>query len=524
MLASQICIFFAFFSALLVIYSPVYFFDYLFHDDVYFWLKEPWAPYHYQHTMLINMGRPLAAMLADVENFFIHTVHDLQYLRIMAVGIFAYCAFICFGHFERWLKNDLQAWCMSVAVFCLPPFEDVIFYAVGWFFSLGVLMVCLAAGMAQTRWLLGVGLFFASLLIYPPAAMFFWVLVVISILAGDKAYPRMISLAAAGLVLYGLWLKCSQWFMLMYAPADNRLYNPFHIETDWFAKLQWFAQEPVQNALNLWNIFSNTATALLVCCLVLAAILVTNWTREKMFRALICAAIFILAFLPGLAAQGKAPYYRCLIGLMPIVLVILIWSLKKFSQLLPLPGRQKVLTVFLMVMLLGGGFVAFNNVLFHRVLLSHKEWLFFKSMAQTVRFRADDLLIIALPNHLDLKERYDEFGVWTSHYKLDILLLIKCAFQQAGVLQWPEIWVVPPGHKTLLRMEGYMYRVYPDGRQTTQAVGHPDQIYREEDLHLKYDPRFDRGFNFTISTVRLPARARGIAVLDVRQFHENEMK
>ncbi len=133
-------IFLSFLAALLCVYSPVYCFEYLFHDDVYFWIKEPWAPLHYQHTMLMNMGRPLAAWLVTIENFFIHNISDLMYLRLMAIVTLSFCTFLCFGHLKRWLKNDLQAWCVALMIFTLPPFQDIIFYAVGWFFSLAILL------------------------------------------------------------------------------------------------------------------------------------------------------------------------------------------------------------------------------------------------------------------------------------------------------------------------------------------------------------------------------------------------
>ena len=97
-----------------------------------------------------------------------------------------------------------------------------------------------------------------------------------------------------------------------------------------------------------------------------------------------------------------------------------------------------ILTRWSMIALLStivvyAGITTFHNVLYYRVLPSYVEWNAYKSMAEEIRLKKVDAIHILLPYHLSI-ERYDEFGVLSSHYIFDIYHLIYCAFKETGGL------------------------------------------------------------------------------------------
>ncbi len=478
-------LFFSFLLALLVIYSPVISFDYLFHDDVYFWIKEVWSPYHYFHKTLVSMGRPLAAWVCTIDNHWVNGIGDLKLLRFLAIICFSGCAFLFFRRLRSWLNNDLQAWCVAVMIVTLPGAEVNVFYSIGWFFSLAVLVSCLAFELSDSvKWWRMVAaslVFLMAITLNQTAAMCYWLMLLIGLLGGYKRVISSLFIGIAGLIQYGLVL----WFIRLFnaKSAATPFYNPNQMEMNFFNKIWWFFQEPLVNALNLWQIFPSGWVAWGMAVFIIVA-LGMAWrvgAKESSFKwsvVTVCVLGF-LSFLPNLAASGKAPFYRCLIALSPMVLVAFIWALKKYQQIFLRSRSQVVLTGIVVIMVVAAGTTAFANVLYHRVLPSHQETRLFQAMAHAKDYAIDDQILIILPAREKALERYDEFGVWTVHYQQDIVLLLKCVFEEAGIVQWPAIFVKSPDSGHIFRLEGYVYWIFPHG------VYQEGQLGRQRLLALK---------------------------------------
>ncbi len=517
-------LFVSFLLALLVIYSPVLFFDYLFHDDVYFWIKEVWAPYHYFHKTLVSMGRPLAAWVCTIDNNWVHGISDLRWLRLCAIIAFSGCAVLFFKRLRQWLGSDLQAWCVAVMLVTLPGAEVNVFYSIGWFFSLAVLLSCLAFELGDSpQWWRKIAasiILLMAITLNQTAAMCYWVMLFIAVLGGYKRLLWPMLVGFAGLLQYGIVLWVIR--LLNAKSAATPFYNPNQFEINILDKAWWFLQEPLMNALNLWHIFPSQWLALGMAVFIVGALVIACQAKDVGIKRLLAigGVLVVLSFLPNLAASSKAPFYRCLIALSPMVLLIFIWAVKRYLLCCFRLRVGTVLTGVVLLMVVLGGATAFANVLYHRVLPSHQETRLFQMMAHARAYTSDDQVLIILPRHEPAIERYDEFGVWTVHYQQDIILLLKCVFEEAGLSQWPVIFVKSPDSGKLFRLEGHVYWMFPHGIYPEGQLGRQG-LYALKDFGINPADvlmRFQQEKLILVDNIPLKGN---LFTLDLRSFQDD---
>ncbi len=472
----SIILFLLLFLIIAIVFSPVLYFNYLYHDDATFWVKFKELGFkHIYFDICITECRYGDALLLSIENFFVHKVADLKFLRFLGVLISSCNAYLLLLQMRRLSFSDIQAILIIPAIFFLPGFEDIL--GCGEYAPIIALSIFLAS-WSFYRIETGRGMalpflsFFFALTVYPPAAMFYWTMLGMYILfVRDRRTPafKVITIRSMTVGLTGILIFAIIIFLMHFSLAHktiSALYNPFVISQDWRGKLSWFFQEPLENALNLWNIFPKTAVSAAISGFIALTLLVIFIKNPKGSGRLRFAAVFIfvlfLTFLPNLAASENAAFYRCLIPLTSLIWLLLVWCIFQWMDIIPtLMTRWSVLAL-LCTILVYAGITACHNVLYYRVFPSYVEWNAYKFMAQEIQLKKVDAIHVVFPYHFPV-ERYDEFGTLSSDYITDIFHLIYCAFQETG------------GQKQIL---------------TSIIVSFPEdnQLYEEKEIYVKRLP------------------------------------
>ena len=236
--------------------------------------------------------------------------------------------------------------------------------------------------------------FLFAISIYPPTAMFYWVMIGMEILfspdiKSDQFKMNIFNSMAVGLISLSVFAS-SVFFMHFFFQhkISFALYNPYVINHDWPGKIRWFFQEPISNALNLWNIFPKASSSILIAGFIgLTALIVltkklihTDPHHKKdaeitfFWRFCLFIFVFFLSFLPNLAAQGNIPFYRCLIPLTCFIWLILVWAIYQWMGLFQKDITRWSVIALLLTITVYAGIKTYHNILSYRVLPSYLEW------------------------------------------------------------------------------------------------------------------------------------------------------
>ena len=543
-LFSSIIFFLLFLIILSIVYSPVLCFDYVFHDDTFFWVKlKEFTPVHYFHNDGMAECRYGYALLLDLENFFVHKASDLKLFRFLALAISCANACLLWKQLQRWSFSDIQAFLIISAIFFFPGFANI-FFGASYSYSLAitVYLATLSFYIAETRqeFMTPALIFLIAITIYPSASMFYWTMAGMYILFGNERYGvlfkrNLLRFLAVGLTSLSIY-AISVFFMHYYFSdkAPNSMYNPYSITSEWLSKLQWFFKEPLENATNLWNILPTPAVSILVLGFIVLTALVM--TAKKLFQVdpqkkkelaltylwqlSVFILIFFLTFLPNLAAKENMAAYRCLIPLTSLIWLALIWSTFQWTKLLPMAAARGSLLVFLSVAVVFAGTKTFNSVFYCRVLPSYIEYNAYKALAKEILSRKIDAIYINLPNHLS-SERYDEFNIITSQYPWDIYHLLYCALIETGKQKQyflppiyyretriqskyflPSAYFSEPTNNTFQLKELYVSRL-PGGKTLEMDLDNEYQFFEAVYFNSKNIPGFETAMAFPVSK-RLP--------------------
>ncbi len=481
-------VFFLFLLLLIVVYSPVLYFNFVFHDDALFWLKlKEYGIKHYSYDNLIIECRFGEAWLQTLENIIVRHVTDLTWLRFSSLFILSCNAYLMFLQMRRLSFSDIQAFLVISAMAFLPGFAANIFNSSYCFvFFLTILLATCSFNQARNsqKIPLPVLLLFLSIATYPSTAMFYWVMVGMYILFTPDRYSvqfrqnisRLIAVGTTGLVIYAALIYVMHFYFSHH--LNNTFYNPYLISLDYAGKFQWFIQEPLTNSLNLWNIFPKVTTSLVI----IGFIFISAWAifRKKLFAiepskrkawVLTCLwqtalfiIVFFLTFLPNLVAQGNAAFYRCLLPLSSLTWLLLVWALFQWQKIWPKIFTSMVITALLSTAVVYAGIKTYDNVLWYRVLPSYVEFKAYMDMAKELRSKKTDGVYVILPYHFPV-QRYDEFNVLTSDFTGEIYHLIYCVLNETdstnrGV---PRVYISSPGSTYARELIEVYYKKLPNG-------------------------------------------------------------
>jgi len=425
--------------------------DYVHHDGILFFLRTPgsFEPHIFQDTGIF-LGRYLAAYYETVIGWFIDSISDYKFIRLWNIFLFSISSALLHRCLQGVLKNKLNSFLITIMIFTLPAFQCLVSYSGNFTFPPAILLATLSIlcelniplGMrlAKTfanhfRWL---SIFFllCSICFYQSAAMFYWAICLFFLLFPleknwDHNLQRQCAFLSTGILslfIYMLILIFVQ--KLLPIEFTGKFYHPYALNTNYLGRIIWFLQEPFVNVLNLWSIFPRIEITFVVMCLIISALtknIISIYNHQKVDRfyriftfIILISVLIILSYLPNLMSSGKAGWYRTTAGFATAILFLFIWSTNQWTNLFPLVKRDKILTCFLIIGCIAGSYLANKNIYRYRAMPSFLEFQYIKNKIAERKPGSFQKIHVVQPIHKVEIERYDEFGILTSHYKTDL--------------------------------------------------------------------------------------------------------
>lgn len=441
------------FIALGLVYGPALIGHYAHHDDYFAWQWNKGEGELYpQYLRLFYSGRFTGAVVQSFYFSSVEAVSDLNRLRILSLVYVTGCAFVCFLLLRKPLKNELNAFLFAVMMFTLPAFQITVAWASSVLVASAVFIAALAGLLAGRYFYLSIGLMIASIMMYQPAGMFFWVVAVLIFLNGsmEEAKPKAIlffKAGATGMLAYWVILWCLKGFLKDH-PRLSGIYDPYVFGHP-MDKLMWFLKEPFVNVLNLWNIFPTVEGTALTVGVLAGGYLVfvvrcfkdcknTGFLKkmqESVFILLMAGGLILLSYAPNLMTNHQTPWYQCSVAFGPMVLIGLLVVVRYGTQFFPAKIRELGLTGILIAACLGGASLANANVAKHCVFADNRELEYLKAQlrqAELTKYRTITL-ILAENSIWAPYNRYYEFGSPSSSMSFHVVGIIRCALKEIGV-------------------------------------------------------------------------------------------
>ncbi len=280
-------------------------------------------------------GRPFSGLLITWFFKAAGTIENLRFVRLFAVLTIVALALLLHLALVRSRIKPALAALIAVLVCSLPAFQVYGSWAV--LFS-SPLAALLAGGaslfvvaaidgpreLVRDRLVGATGLLLAALLIYQPAAMFFWVFFAVALVGAvqdSKRSLRMVrthfGVAGVALALAYLQIKLTVHFMGTATTGAARN----SITHDVAGKAHWFFHEPLYQSLNLFDLTPSRWFAALVATVASGGTLL--WLLRRGARPLLYVAIALilipLTYLPNLAVTENWAAYRTRVSLSSLI-------------------------------------------------------------------------------------------------------------------------------------------------------------------------------------------------------------
>jgi len=449
--------FLAIFIALSIAYWPAIVSQYLYHDDVVYFMTTPTRLEPPGSLFNVAIGRFLGGNMLIALGLLVHKIGDLNIIRFLSLLQLSLCGVF----FVRWshkhflsLRDSLF---ISIAVFTLPPFQIMVSQAGMGFQPAGILLAVLSAIVAyriptEGPWLkrflnknvfVSILLFICAIGVYQPAAMFFWAMLGFVLLFSNQSLRdlmrRVFHFVYVGFVSFGLYGIILQQTKKVFMKFNLWDYDPYSLTTDYFGKIKWFFTEPVTSALNLWNIFPQAVYTNLVLIFIAAGVClkIVRLHQAKALEArrllfifgVLCVLAFA-SFLPNLASVNNLFFYRCVPGLMALVLFFVLASCREYVESFKKINKVLSLSIIFMGFALCGVVSAYQTIVQHRIIPSQREWkLFFGAIAQNKLNQYKRIYVIE-PQEEHLRHRADEYRNLTTRYSHNMPGLLSGALRE----------------------------------------------------------------------------------------------
>ncbi|MDP8266851.1 MAG: hypothetical protein P9M07_07930 [Candidatus Aceula meridiana] len=452
-------IFLGFLVLLSVVYWPTISSYYFYHDDVIYFLQTQVRIGPPGTLFNIAIGRFIGAGLFMAISWLINCIDDLKLVRFISILQLSGCGLLMTLWMRKHFLKFLEANLLALIILTLPPFQIPVCQAGMAFQPFGILVAIGAAILAykipvvgklsqrilNRYFFLAVFLMLCSLSIYQSAAMFYWALVGFVILFSKResfegAKQEIINMFFVGfvaLIVYRIILQISKGFFTQYNLYG---YNPFGTTKDIIGKIVWYFQEPVFNALNLWNIFGTNLYAGIVIFVVALglcfAVVRKHQDKERIsagrfvFKAAALGAIFFLCSLPNLVIENNVSFYRCYFALGALVVFALAWSLKRGTDAVSFLKKRDAFFVLLLILGLYGMVQAYQTVLTYRVNLSVQETEFFLSAMRKKPMNSYKGIYIIRPDSKNFRTDTDEYGNLTTFFAHNDWGIVSCALRE----------------------------------------------------------------------------------------------
>lgn len=280
-------------------------------------------------------GRPLMGVLDQIFFSAAGTIENLRFVRLVAViGIVA-LALLLHWALVRAEIGSAPAALTAVLMCSMPAFQ--IYGAWATLFAQpfaallagGASLLTVAAidaprGLVGDRWIGAVALLLAALLIYQPAAMFFWVFLAVALVGARDSPTRTMrvtrvhfGVAGIALALWYLTLRLSVHFIGEDAIGAARS----TLTHDVVGKARMFIEQPLYRSLNLFDLTPSLWLAALVAMVTVGGIVL--WLLRRASRPLLYVGVALilvpLSYLPNLVAQDMWPPFRTQLAISSLI-------------------------------------------------------------------------------------------------------------------------------------------------------------------------------------------------------------
>lgn len=461
---ASICIFF--FAA----YFPVLTDSWAYHDDYNMW-RNPSngvCENFLMFRVLTGLGRSVGAYSLCGIWKLVHDFSDARvahFLMVLLLSVFAWIFFL-------WLKkhsiSKIHAMLLTGAIFTLPTFQSQTAYILSSVNTLGALLSACAAiisykalfntlSIARKTILIfiAVGILFTVTHIHTSAGLFFWPMISVPLIcAEDKVWWKE-KWRYISLIIINIAAQLSYYlvYTLLYVPLYKNDYGGNIYKTVPVEKILWFFYEPLLNALNLWNIFPTWYIGVLVAIVIIAGLFIsmrTNFIHKDVqeittnkpsatqielvsgfSRVALLLSLLPLSVAPYLVIQDDLCFYRGLIGLGPLIVLLLFYSIRSIQCLFSNSNSKKVTTGFLVAACFSGAYFAYFNIKTQIIYPQKVEISYIKKiLAETDLNPIRRIHVIGNPEGVPLygkAVRGDEFGTSPTSFPWDVEGIIRAS-------------------------------------------------------------------------------------------------
>ncbi len=327
-------------TTVFAMFLPALIVPYAFSDDYsVLWMIEGGEPSRQFGENILDAsaitGRPLAGLLDQLFFSAAGTIDNLRFVRLFAVvGIVALALLLHWALVRSGIMPTLAA-LIALLVCSMPAFQvygswTVLFSVPYAALLAGGASLFVVAGVDAPRNLVADRLvgatmaLLAALLIYQPAAMFFWVFFAVALVGARHESTRALRLvrthlgvAAVALALAFLVLRLS--VRLIGETATGAARSSLTHDLD--GKVRWFFEQPLYRSLNLFDLTPTRWLAALVATVAAAGILL--WLLQRAARPLLYALIAVLliplSYLPNLVVRENWASFRTQVSISSLI-------------------------------------------------------------------------------------------------------------------------------------------------------------------------------------------------------------
>jgi hypothetical protein len=426
----------------LVSYWPATFHDFGLRDD-YSNLREAHEELGKVVSFCASHARPIYGWLLQATYGQANTVEDLHWLRFIASVFLGALSWVGFRGLRALGWSFSTSLCFAVLLGLIPSAQVIAGWAVGWpyaatallafgaFFTVeGALNMGISAGRRRAigQWLVALGLMVVSALIYQPSALFYVVpMAAALIVQRHRSLTQTARWAGIHLGFVIGTLGVAYCVMsLLYSTGVFIKSGRVAFEHHWGAKIAWFLQETLPNALSLFVLNDNNHrdhALYLVCAALVGALLlagaIVEWRRYGPTRGIVWLTALlglpVFACAVSLIASERYATYRTILAMTAVLLCFLVASMRALTESWGPGGRRMLATIVVSLAF----FTAQHHVYALIAVPQGNEWQLIMAGAKHVRLDGSHPRIFAIastPADISTATIYhDEFGSLSSN-------------------------------------------------------------------------------------------------------------
>ncbi len=281
-------------------------------------------------------GRPLAGILQSVFFAAAGTIDHLRFVR--GAGVLAIVALAMLFHWAlvRSAIRPFIAALITLFVCSMPAFQVYASWTVMFVSPYAMLLAAGSSLLAVStldaprqvvpdRLVGTVVMLIAALMIYQPAAMFFWVFFAVALVGAARNSARIVRVARIHFVVagvaFGITFVATR-LMTRMLGAEATAGHRTILTHDVLGKGRWFLEQPLNQALNLFELNPTSnwlALSVSIIAIVGIGVWLLRWSPRPILVAAIAISLVPLAYLPNLVVADTWPPFRTQVALTSLV-------------------------------------------------------------------------------------------------------------------------------------------------------------------------------------------------------------